>query len=43
MYRHGLSTTGVANGTPLGLRLDFPQELVGDRGGVYLVEEDVAK
>src|SRR5918997_4295702 len=43
VHRNGLSTTDMDYGTPLGLRLDLPQDLVGDRGGVSLPEEEVAK
>ena len=31
------------DGTLLGLRLDLPQDLMSDRGGVPLPEEDVAE
>jgi hypothetical protein len=43
VHRNGLSTADVDDGTALGLRLDLPQDLVGDRGGVPLPEEDVAE
>ena len=40
---HGnvLSTADVDDWTPLGVRLDLPQDLVGYRGGVPLPEEEV--
>jgi hypothetical protein len=41
--RSGLSTADVDNGTLLGIRLELPQDLVGDWGGVSLPEEEVAE
>jgi hypothetical protein len=43
VHRNGLSTADVDDGTPLGLWLNLPQDLVDDRGGVPLAEEDVAE
>src|ERR671939_391533 len=43
VHQNGLSTPDVDKGTPLGIRLDLSQDLVGDRGGISLSEEEVAK